>query len=320
MSISADGVSFLESTGYGDWRQDRLPGDASSRRYVRLHGPDGQTVILMEAGPDAKTQVPQFLKVASHLSGIGLCAPRIMVRSHKDQFLLIEDLGLDDLAAWLTRHPDDEAALYGPAIDVILALQRHRPPSGLPILTPKVAAQMIVPLFDWCLPDVPKSVVAIVQDTLQEVMTNGTQSPSCLALRDFHAQNLIWRPDRKGTDRIGLLDFQDAFVAAPEYDLVSLLRDARRDVAKDTQQTMIARFAAGLRRTEESVAMGCAILGVQRNLRIAGIFARLAQRDGKARYRALLPRVLRHIRSDLTHPALADLSRVLLPILPDVSQ
>ena len=127
-----------------------------------------------------------------------------------------------------------------------------------------------------------------------------------LALRDFHAENLVWRPEREGTDRLGLLDFQDAVLAPPEYDLASLLRDARRDIDDEPARgpPRPLRRAHGAR-SEARVAAAAAVLGVQRNLRILGVFARLARERGQAR----LPRPrarasCAHLAADLAHPAL----------------
>ena len=140
--------------------------------------------------------------------------------------------------------------------------------------------------------------------------------PSTLALRDFHAENLIWRPDREGTDRIGLLDFQDAVIAPRGYDLISLLRDVRRHVDPTLAKQMIGHFAKGVGTTPETLSPALATLAVQRNLRILGVFARLALRDGKHRYVQMIPHLWNMLTEDLRHPALADLRRVVQSTLP----
>jgi N-acetylmuramate 1-kinase len=150
---------------------------------------------------------------------------------------------------------------------------------------------------------------------MQEALTRLAPVADVLSLRDYHAENLIWRPDRTGLDRVGLLDFQDAFLAPAEYDLVSLLRDARRDVSDPVREALIADFAAATGREAEGVGAAVAALGVQRNLRILGIFSRLARRDGKARYLGLLPRVLTQLRADLAHDGLTELRSAVLPLL-----
>ena len=132
-------------------------------------------------------------------------------------------------------------------------------------------------------------------------------------LRDVHAENLIWLPGRPGLAAVGLLDFQDAFLGPPAYDLVSLLADARRDLAPGLAPRMLARFAAAPGAEPERLAAEAALLTAQRNLRILGVFARLAE-GGKPGYLRFVPRVLGHVRAALAHPALSPLADVLGPL------
>ncbi len=134
-------------------------------------------------------------------------------------------------------------------------------------------------------------------------------APSIMALRDYHAENLLWLPARDGFKRAGIIDFQDGLVGNPAYDLVSLLEDARRDVAPELADAMIRRYALGAAKlidfNETDFRRDYAILGAQRNAKILGIFARLINRDGKPRYADFFPRVEGHFRRDLAHPDLA---------------
>jgi aminoglycoside/choline kinase family phosphotransferase len=130
--------------------------------------------------------------------------------------------------------------------------------------------------------------------------------------RDYHAQNLLWLPQRRGVARVGLIDFQDAVAGSPAYDLVSLIEDARRDVSPAVAAAATAHYletmrAQGTPLDEAAFRHEMAVMAAQRNAKIVGIFARLYLRDGKARYLALLPRVWSHLERDLAHPALARL-------------
>ena len=140
--------------------------------------------------------------------------------------------------------------------------------------------------------------------------------PPVLLLRDFHAENLIWLPDRQGPARLGLLDFQDAVAGPGAYDLASLIADARRDVAPDLAELLVKRYAAATNRDLACVSTVVALLSVQRTLRILGIFARLCLRDGKAHYVDLIPRVWGQLETGLKAcgiPALRDTTPALLP-------
>ena len=135
-------------------------------------------------------------------------------------------------------------------------------------------------------------------------------------LRDYHAENLLWLPDRPGLRKVGLLDFQDAMRGHRAYDLVSLLQDARRDVSRDTEILMITHYVDHWGGNPASFDTAYHVLGTQRNLRILGVFARLCLRDGKAHYLDLIPRVWGYLIRDLDHAALGPLRAIVHEILP----
>lgn len=310
---------FLAQTPCANWQITPLAGDASTRSYDRLTGPDCQSAILMDAGPDAAMTVPPFVAIARHLNGLGLCAPDILAQTTEPRFLLLSDLGSTDIARHLLQQPGDEAALYRAAVDVILVLRSGPLPGGLTVLIPQVGSAMLEPLFDWFAPDTSPLTRRQIEQAIEASLAAHGGPADTLSLRDYHAENLIWRPERTGTDRIGPLDFQDAFIAPACYDLVSLLRDARRDVSEATRQMTLAHFAISTGQSLADTEAACAILGLQRNLRILGIFARLAKRDSKAQYTGLIPRVLSHIRADLAHPAAHSITAALTPLLDATS-
>ena len=128
-----------------------------------------------------------------------------------------------------------------------------------------------------------------------------------VVLRDYHAENLIWLPERSGAARVGLLDYQDALEGPPAYDLVSLLEDARRDTSAELRDAMIRQYCEATGQSEAAILAQSALCGAQRNLKILGLFVRLSQTAGKHAYLDLLPRVWGHLQRNLAHPALADL-------------
>ena len=299
---------WLATTAWGRWDRTPLAGDASSRRYDRLRDPvTGATAILMDAPPESEGTA-RFLDLAAHLRAHGLSAPEILAADRDRGFVLLEDLGHSHMAAWLGAHPEQERALYLAATDVLLHLNRTPPPTDLAPLDPETGASMIAPLWEWFDPSIdPGPLTRAMTDAL----ARHAAGQMTLALRDYHAENLIWRPDRTALDRCGLLDFQDAMLAHPAYDLASLLRDARRDVSEQTVQAALAHMIDGLPSDPDTFCAAFAVLSVQRNLRILGIFTRLARRDGKRAYLALIPRVQAHIVRDLAHPACAEIAGAL---------
>jgi hypothetical protein len=130
--------------------------------------------------------------------------------------------------------------------------------------------------------------------------------------RDYHAQNLLWLPQRKGAAQVGLIDFQDAVAGSKAYDLISLVEDARRDVPLAVAEATTTHYldtmrAQGTPLDDADFRGQMAVMAAQRNAKIVGIFARLHKRDGKARYLSYLPRVWGHLGRDLEHPAMQGL-------------
>lgn len=305
--------AFLAGTMAAGWTRATLAGDASARRYERLSNGE-RTVILMDSRSEPASVAP-FLRIDTHLRSLSLAAPAILAVDEAAGFMLTEDLGPETMAAWLVRVPHEAEFLYGAAVDFLAHLQAAPAPENLVALTPLRAAGMIAPIFEhYARPD-PR-LAALLTGRLAEALAAHAPKANVLSLRDFHAENIIWRPRREGLDRLGLLDFQDAVLAPPEYDLASLLRDARRDTDPDLRATMLRRFADATGRAQGSVEAAAAVLGVQRNLRILGIFARLARERGRWGYLDLMPRVWAHLEGDLAHPALGSLRAAVTATVP----
>jgi len=317
---SARIAGFLARSGWGGAARAPLAGDASNRRYERLtQGPDGAGAVLMDAPPEKGEDVRPFLSIARHLCGLGLSAPAILAADEAAGLLLIEDLGDDLYARLLARDETLEEPLYAAAVDLLAALHRAAPPAGLAAYDAGTMARLACLPFEWYLRAACRAVAPQEVETFRAELATRLAAeapPSVLALRDYHAENLIWLPERAGLARVGLLDFQDAALCHPAYDLVSLLEDARRDVPEALQARMRARYvaAAGLDGAHFNAAY--ALLGAQRNLRILGVFARLCLRDGKPGYLALMPRVWGNLMRDLDHSALAPLRSTVLRLLP----
>lgn len=278
----------------------------------------GYNAVARLAGADCG----RFVAAAEFLRGRGLAAPEIYAGDIRQGFVLLEDLG-DDLYADVLGDGADEDLLYGAAIDAIAAMHAGPAPKYLSSDTS---------LYDYdqtaCLAETDLMTQWFVPLALGRAATTGeveehralwseaidtvASSQRVFVHRDYHAQNLFWLPGRSDLGRVGMIDFQDAVAGNRSYDLISLLEDARRDVAPELARTMKQRYLAamnanGLSLDPDSWAAELAVTAAQRNAKIAGIFARLASRDGKPRYLAYLPRVWRHLEADLFHPVLSKL-------------
>ena len=317
--------TFLAGAGWENARRVPLAADASARRYFRIsrsnvsQGEKGQTAILMDAGKGARQQLQAFTRIADHLCGLGLSAPRILARDESLGLMLLEDLG-DALFPRVLKHaPEREIMLYERAAEALIRLQKAPPPPGLTDYSPSVMAEAIAPLFDWYLAGAEagdRSARDACIEALGEILSSPEIVARGLALRDFHGENLLWLEDREGPAAIGLLDFQDALIAHPAYDLVSLVEDARRDVSAEARMAAIRRFAELGGYDEAPLTSDLHAQGAQRNLRILGIFARLCMEAGKPAYLRLVPRVWQHLMRDLSHPRLAPLGSLISRAIP----
>ncbi len=322
-------------------------GDASPRRYARLMRPAPQplSAIVMDAprmpdGPPIRDGLPYsriahlaedvrpFVAVANALSAAGISTPHIDAHDLARGLLVVEDLGTGVFGDELRRGAD-QPALWQAAVDVLAHLRGVPLPPALPLpdgtsysLPPYDASALAIEtelIVDWYWlaskgSPIPADARAEFTGLWAPILARLADLPRRWVLRDYHSPNLIWRPERKGLENVGVIDFQDALAGPAEYDLVSLLQDARLDVPPELEARLLTHYCAAVTGTEaggfdrEAFAFAYAALGAQRNTKIAGIFTRLARRDGKPQYLAHLPRIWRYLARDLAHPELAKLA------------
>ncbi|MEL6450917.1 MAG: phosphotransferase [Pseudomonadota bacterium] len=311
--------TFLTAAGWSNAARTLVAGDASNRRYERLTDDTGATAILMDAPPDKGEDVRPFVTITTYLRAAHLSAPAIYAQDAANGFLLIEDLGDALYARVMARDPDQQTPLYEAAIDVLVHLHAQ-PAPDLPTYDATVMTDRARLAYDWYRLGVmgadDTTRAQAFADTFHALLSELETDNSVLIQRDYHAENLLWLPDRTGPARVGLLDYQDAMLGHPAYDLISLTQDARRDVAPPMQAAMIHRYAIATSSDPDALSNACALLGAQRNLRILGVFARLSMAYGKPHYVDLIPRVWGHITYNLSHPALAPIADQIRADLP----
>ncbi|MGH6968742.1 MAG: aminoglycoside phosphotransferase family protein [Stellaceae bacterium] len=321
---------FLDQAGWGGAEHAPLPGDASFRRYVRLHGAKKRTAMLMDAPPPQETVRP-YLAVARLLRRLGFGAPAVYGQNAEHGLLLLEDLG-DDTYTRLLAGGEAEEPLYSLAVDVLIALKRQftapetKAAKFLPPYDDQRLLDEVALLVDWYWPSIVGGPVdsALRAEYLalwQGALPATRKLPATLVLRDFHVDNLMRVGNRNGLLACGLLDFQDAVLGPPSYDLVSLLEDARRDVTPELVAQMKQRYLAAFPELDRAAFDAAyAILGAQRSTKIVGIFTRLCVRDGKPQYLAHIPRVWRILQNDLAHPALAPVAAWFARHIPEAGR
>ena len=333
---------FLAGTPYAEAASAYLQGDASTRAYARMRLAD-RSAVLMDSprqpdGPPIRDGKPYsalvhlaedvkpFVAVGTELRRRGLAAPAIYAFDLDKGFLLLEDFGDRWFGAEVAAgRPLEE--MYAPAVDVLVSITAETPPENLPVKgfapyrLPSYSSDALLTeallIVDWFWPALHGGPApATLRDEFIELWTPLLEEASSreqgLVLRDFHSPNLMWLPERRELQRVGLLDFQDALQGPAAYDLVSLLQDARLDVPEALEAKLLARYCAARAAKDgqfssEQFRVLYATLGAQRNSKILGIFARLAKRDGKRGYLTHIPRVARYLWRDLAHPSLSGL-------------
>jgi N-acetylmuramate 1-kinase len=309
---------FLAAHGYGATERVPLPADASHRRYTRLRG-GPRPALLMEAPPPE--DVRPFAALARHLLAAGLSVPEILAEDAASGCLLVEDFG-DATHAGLLDAGADPLPLYEEAAEALAALHAVLPPPGLPRWDAAAMARATAATFlDWWWPAAfgaaPSPAIRAELDAALRATLAPFAGAHGIVHRDFFPANLMRLPDRNGPRRTGILDFQDAALGHPAYDLASLVEDARRDVAPAVRRAALARYFAlrpGLDRGEFLSAL--AAHAAQRHLRVAALWVRLDRRDSKPGYLHHGPRCWALLDRALSQPACAPLREVLEAHVP----
>src|SRR6266481_2754855 len=328
---------FLAEAGYADANRQRMAGDASTRSYARLIRDDG-VVILMNSprrpdGPavyDGKSysaavhlaeDVKPFVAIANGLRERGFSAPVIHHADLDAGFLVTEDFGSAGFIESDPPRPITER--YEAATDMLAALHCEALPEILPV-APQIT--YAIPTFDteallvevglmleWYMPDrgaeLTDNMRAEFVMMWRDLLSKPASAARTWTLRDFHSPNLIWLDERPGTERVGIIDFQDAVLGPAAYDLVSLLQDARVDVPEQLELALLVRYVKARRAADDTFdpagfAALYAIMSAQRNTRLLGTFARLNRRDGKPQYLRHQPRIWTYLNRSLAHPLL----------------
>ena len=297
--------------------------DASFRRYFRLDADRAGTLIAMDAPPDREDSRP-FVKVARLFGQAGVTTPQILAEDLAQGFLLLDDLGQTTYLQALEGGADARA-LYPDALEALVRIQAATRASTLP---PYDRARLMAELRlfpDWYLArhlqaGLTDDERSALEHVFEALIASALAQPAVFVHRDFHSRNLM----QLARGNPGVLDFQDAVTGPVTYDLVSLLRDAYVEWPQEQQIDWAVRYWERARSAGVPVPQDFAELwrsmewiGLQRSLKVLGIFARLYYRDSKRRYLADLPLVMRHTRRVVEQYAAFDELRRLLDRLEE---
>jgi tRNA threonylcarbamoyl adenosine modification protein YjeE len=327
---------FLAQSGHGDAQRKYFTGDASARSYEIVDGDSQRPLVLMNSpklvlGPPVRDGKPYaeiahtaqsvaaFVAIDRALKAGGVAVPEIFAADLDQGFLLIEHLG----SGSFLDAGKPVAGRYAAAAELLAMMHSRQWPSrmeaakGVPHVVPPfdLDAMMIEVdlLVDWYIPfktGKPANDEFRIgfKNAWNTVFDRLDDAEKTLMLRDFHSPNLIWRGERQGHDRIGVLDFQDALIGPSAYDLASLAMDARVSVSPEIERSTYDAYVAARRSAgpfdEARFSEAYAAMAAQRNSKILGIFVRLNERDGKPDYLRHLPRIRAYLGRALAHPAL----------------
>lgn len=303
MNRDAQIRAFLTHTDWTDAKRRALGQDASFRRYWRL-SQHGNTAMLMDAPPPEKP-ISLFARIARFLRDNGLYAPEIYAMDEANGLMLIEDFGEQTFTRLLASDPGEETALYELACDTLCRLHHIPAPIELQLgaydLSSLISeAQLFIEWFFPAITGQPASdaQISTFKQAWQQSFATLDEHRQVLVLRDYHVDNLMRVALPDGTTQCGLLDFQDALIGSPAYDLMSLLEDARRDINAELKQHCLDRYFRQMARFDphfpgpDTLIPWLNVLAAQRHAKVLGIFVRLRQRDHKPAYLRHLPRVL----------------------------
>jgi hypothetical protein len=293
--------------------------DASFRRYLRVDAHGGSRIV-MDAPPDKEDCRP-FVKVARLMAEAGLNVPRVLAWDGPLGFMLLDDLGTQTMIEVVGSEPTREAQrLYLRAVDALVAWQAASRPGVLPRYDEALLARELALFPDWYLErhrgvPVQGELRAKLDGLFKLIIERNLASPAVYVHRDFMPRNLMMPAD-PAEPRLGVLDFQDAVEGPITYDIASLMRDAFLSWDEEFVLDITVRYWQAAQKAGLPVDAdfgefyrGVEWMGLQRHLKVAGIFARLTLRDGKPKYLADAPRFIGYIR------ATASRYRELAPLL-----
>ena len=286
-------LNFLNTNGISNLLLEPIKQDGSNRRYFRINN-NSKTLLMDSNSTDNNNDV--FIQISQYLNKIGLSAPKIIQTDNKNGLFLIEDFGSLTFNEAL-KNNISEKLLYLNAVQCLSKIHTNELPANIPIYDNKYLLKELDIFIEWFFKEhnIKLANLALIEwnkawkKYLKDINKNNTK----LVLRDFHADNLFWLPERNNVKKIGLIDFQDALIGHEAYDISSLLEDVRRDVSDDTKKLALKEFIKINKiKNENKFIKNYKILTAQRNAKIVGIFIRLARRDNKMKYLKLVNKAM----------------------------
>lgn len=333
-------VSFLSKFKKPIIKVEKIQGDASKRIYKRIQTKEESLILMIYDEKEKKEnpsklseQIHDYVSICQYLSDINIRVPKIYAVDYKNQFLIQEDFG--DLKYSEIFLKEDFRKLYEPAIDTLINIAKNECPKNIKTdqaiykfedYDKNIYLSEVNIFIDWywpyvkgsvCIDDIKLEFLEIWKNLLDKISDDKS-----LVLRDFHSPNLIFQPHGNGIGKCGVIDFQDALIGHPLYDLVSLAQDARVSIKLDQEFFLIEYYMKNLnfknyQFNNHEFMNQYNILGAQRALKILGVFARLSMAYQKHEYLIHIPRILDYINRNIRNESLTSLSSWLTKNFPE---
>ena len=293
-----------------------LAGDASNRKYFRLHNKNSCDVVMYDNSKD--NSIENFINKTRILEKFKLRVPRIYKKFISDGILIIEDFGDNKYSKILNKKNEEE--LYLLAIDSLIHLHDLKDNFDLEFYDKKKLFSEVSLFFKWFLPLNKKSInskekkrIINYLDQLFDIF-NGFKN--VLVHRDYHVDNLFYLINQEGTKKCGWIDYQDALIGPAVYDLMSLLEDARRKISINLKNKLINYYIKKAKiKQKDLFHLTFKIMAIQRHLKVLGVFSRLCTQDNMPQYKIHLPRVKKYLISNFEDEYLQELGEIIIPLL-----
>ena len=285
----------------------------------------GKSFILMDC-PPSYCSIQPFIEIAHHLRSNAFPAPEIIASDADNGFIILEDFGDTSVKTLIKNsEPQAQESIYYLIVDLLVSIQDKAPPANLKTYDNGLLLSELSLFEEWYIPHVLGRSLTDAESfeyktIWQEILSNQAPLKASIVLRDYHAENIMYLENRHSINKLGLLDFQDALIGSPIYDLVSVLEDARIKVPRLLALDCLSYFTETQKLNLEDVLTNYHILGAQRNSRILGVFARKFMRDKNDNYLQYMPLVLKYLEQDLSHPVMGKLRKWISKILLNVSE
>ncbi len=299
-------LDFLSSKKIFSSELITLQSDASKRKYYRSKIKNNSFLVMDSS--DEKMSLRNFIKISNWLRKNSYSSPAIFHKEMSKGFCVLEDFGNNKFSDLKKNNIRDQ---YNLTIKLLKSLSKQKPPQFLNSYSREVFRQELNIFIDWYLfyKKKKKSIaISIWNEIWESLFLKTNNNNKSIVLRDFHIDNLFWLKNRSGLRKIGLIDFQDALIGHPCYDLVSLLQDVRVNISDKEQYRLFNNYLSDSNFDKKLFEESYFIFGTQRLIKIIGVFYRLKFLHKKNNYMSFIPRTWSLLKKNLKYPLLKDLS------------